>query len=504
MKKIIEIAKELQDSDSHHEELVWTQFTTGYDFGIDDAYEKMVKIYTDKKKYDLIKEYKEKDLSQLDRRRIEILEKKFHPYHLSSELIELDKKIQELSSKLSGVLNTHRVKIDGIEVSAADITEILSMEPDRGIRKKAFLARSQVNLPLVNGGFIELLNLRKEYAKLYGAADFVEYSLKKEELEPEIFDGWPTQVRSTIPDMEEERNKIAREYLSAESLEPWDQYYLKGKIAPQLNKAVDMINFYKPIEALFDRFGIDISKDNTTYDIYSRKNKSEWAYNFPIRNGVDSRILANVKGRFYEFDDLLHETGHSAHSFRLPPDDIILNMGDSDIIAEGIANLFGSFSTERIFFEDFFKGEVDEAEKAFNKNNRFKKINQLRSVALILFDQRLYTNKISTIDDIHQLFWNVNKEVLDADPYNDIPAWGFKIHHTSHPIYLHNYLMGDVTCEMLKKVFCKKNNLFSIMEKPEAFGSFLVEDVMKVSGTYTYSELFKRISGKNFSLDFLM
>jgi len=503
MKKIIEIARELQDSDSHHEELVWTQFTTGYDFGIDDAYKKIVEIYSDKKKYDLIKDYGEKNLSQLDKRRVEILEKKFHPYHLSPELVELDKRIQELSTKLSGILNTHRAKIDGKEVTAANITEILSMEPDSEIRKKAFLARAQVNFPLVDGGFIELLNLRKEYAKLYGASNFVEYSLQREELEVEIFDGWSEQVRSTIPEMEEERNQFAREYLSSEYLAPWDEIYLKGKIAPQLNKAVDMMGFYEPVKALFGRFGIDISKDNTTYDIFSRRNKSEWAYNFPIRNGVDSRILANVKGRFYEFDDLLHETGHSVHSFRLPPDDIVLNMGDSDIIAEGIANLFGSFSTERIFFEDFFKGEADEAEKAFNKNNQYKKINQLRSVALILFDQRLYINNINTIDDIHQLFWNTNKEVLDRDPYNDIPAWGFKIHHTSHPIYLHNYLMGDVTCEMLKKVFCRKNIVSSIMEKPEAFGSFLVEDVMKVSGAYTYSELFKKISGKKFSLDFL-
>ncbi len=504
MKKITEIANELQDSDSYHEKLEWTQFTTGYDFGIDKAYDKIVDIYSDKKKYDLIRDYMEKDLSPLNRRRVEILEKKFHPYHLSPELVELDKKIQGLSTKLSGILNTHRVKIDDKEVTSAEIAEILSMESDRETRKKAFLARAQVNTPLVDGGFIDLLNLRKEYAKLYGAADFVEYSLQKDELEPEIFDGWSEQLRSGIPEMEKERIKFAREYLSLESLEPWDEIYLKGKIAPQLNKPVNMMAFYEPIRTLFEKFGIDISKDNTTYDIFSRNNKSEWAYMFPIKNGFDSRILANVKGRFYEFDDLLHETGHAAHSFRLPADDIILNMGDSDIIAEGIANLFGSFSTERIFFEDFFKGEADEAEKAFNKNKQYKKINQLKTVALILFDQRLYTNEINSIDDIHQLFWDTNKEVLDADPYNNVPVWGFKIHHTSHPIYLHNYLMGDVTCEMLKKVFCRKNNISSIMEKPEAFGTFLVDDVMKVSGTYTYSELFKRISGEKFSLDFLM
>lgn len=503
MKKIVEIGKELENAYARHMELLWTQYTTGYDFGIEAAYEKVVEIYSDKKKYDLVREHVEKDMSQLDKRRVEILEKRFRPYHLSPELVELDKKIEKLTTNLSGILNTHRSNIDGREVSGAQIAEILSMEPERELRKKAFLARAQVNEPLVEGGFIDLLNLRKEYAELYGAKNFVEYSLQMDELEPEIFDGWSEQVRSSVPLMDDTRQRFAREYLSADKLEPWDEMYLTGQIAPQKNKKVDMAEYYEPVRALFERFGIDISGDNTTYDIFPRKNKSEWGYNFPIRDGVDSRILTNVKGRFYEFDVLLHETGHAVHSFRMAEDDVLLNFGVSGIIAEGIANLFGSFSTERIFFEDFFNGEEDEAELAFEKSKHYKRINQLRSVALILFDQRLFTTEIKTIDDIHQLFWSVHKEVLNVDPYHDVPVWGVKPHHTTHPIYLHNYFMGDVTCEMLKKVFCKKHNLSSILDKPEAFGKFLVDDVMNVSGTYTYSELFKRISGDKFSLKYL-
>jgi len=139
MKKIIKIAEKLQNADTHHEKLIWTQYTTGYDFGIDKAYDKIVDIYSDKKNYDLIKDYMERDLSQLDKRRVKILEKKFHPYHLSSELVELDKKIQGLSTKLSGILNTHRAKIDNKEITSAEIGEILSMEPDREIRKIKFI-----------------------------------------------------------------------------------------------------------------------------------------------------------------------------------------------------------------------------------------------------------------------------------------------------------------------------------------------------------------------------
>ena len=63
--------------------------------------------------------------------------------------------------------------------------------------------------------------------------------------------------------------------------------------------------------------------------------------------------------------------------------------------------------------------------------------------------------------------------------------------------------MGDVTCEMLAKVFEEKFGQ-KIFDNPEAFGKFLVDEVIKPSGIYKYNELFKRISGKDFSLQYMI
>ena len=65
---------------------------------------------------------------------------------------------------------------------------------------------------------------------------------------------------------------------------------------------------------------------------------------------------------------------------------------------------------------------------------------------------------------------------------------------------MHNYFMGDVTCEMLRKVFCNKYGVNSISKKPKEFGEFLIKDVIEPSGLYKYEELFERISGEEFSL----
>ncbi|MFC1898171.1 peptidase M3A and M3B thimet/oligopeptidase F [Candidatus Cloacimonadota bacterium] len=501
--KVVEIAKELDVLSTEYSRLSWVQYTVGYDFGVQDAYQKILKVMKDKKKYKVILDHLEKDMTPLDRRRVELTEKGFRNFHLSPELNALSEKMQKKRNELSQILNTHRNKLNGREINSVELARIISESDDAEKRKEAFLARTSVNKPLVDGGFIDLLNMRKEYAGLYGAKNYVEYSLDQHELDPTIFRSWPQDLKEQLPNMKKVRSEFAQKFLQQAEIMPWDSSYVSGKIAPELNKEVDMSGFYEPVRKVFARFGIDISSDNTTYDVFPRKNKSEWGYNFPIKDGEDSRILANVQNRYNEFGVLLHETGHAMHSFRLDPEEILLNDGVSGIISEGIANLFGGFLTEEIFFAEFFKDDLESARKNFAALNKWQKVNSMRSIERIMFDQALFLNPIKTIDDIHDLKWKIQKELLDEKPYAEEPIWGYVIHHTTHPVYLHNYFMGDVTCEMLKEVFCRNNKVKSILEKPEAFGKFLVDEVINPSGTYPYAELFKRISGEDFSLRYL-
>jgi len=132
------------------------------------------------------------------------------------------------------------------------------------------------------------------------------------------------------------------------------------------------------------------------------------------------------------------------------------------------------------------------------------KKNSLSSIQTILFDQQLYQNDFKTLDDINQFKIDNMKELGTTDHFSGEPPWGFLIHHTTHPIYLHNYFMGDVTCEMFKQVYCKEKGINSIFEDTLGFGKFLKEKVIEPSGLYKFEELFKNISGEDFSLKYIM
>lgn len=497
MDKLESLAKGLEEIQVDLMRRSWVQYTVGYDFNIDEVYEKLNSFMSDKKNFDIVCKYLDMDLNKTDKRKVEILYSAFKPYHLSKELNELNLEIQKKTNELSQVLNTFRFNIDGKEITSVEITQILSNEEDRNLRKKAYFARNQINKPLVDAGFIELINLRKEYAKTYGDNDFVEHKLKKDELSRDIFNSWKNDLSRYIDILNNKRMEYAEKFIHENKLMPWDQDYIGSKIAPSLNTTVDMSNYYNILMKFFLNFGIDIDKYNITYDIFSRKNKSEWGYNFPIETGKDSRILANVKNKYHEYEVLLHETGHGIHSFLLEPEERILNAGISGIISEGIANLFGGFIYEEIFYKNFFDSGVKDE---FAKMKEFDKLNYLRFIGDIFFDQELYRNNIENLDDIYEVYFKVFRELFNDKIYNEEPPFGYRIHYTTHPIYMHNYFMGDVTCEMLKKVFNKKYGTSSITEKPREFGEFLIDEVINPSGLYKYEDLFEKISGEKFSL----
>lgn len=504
LKELVDIFKDLHVLHVKSSQLAWVQFTAGYDFGIDESYKEISEFMKNKDHFDLIKRHQDMELSEVDQRRVQIAYDMFKGYHQSEEINELQLAIQKKSVELAGILNTFRFKLDGKEVTSVELNQVLTVSDDRELRKKAYLAKNQINKPMVDAGFLSLIEMRKELASKLGYASFIHYRLDEDDLDISLFDNWEEQVKELLPKMNEMRSEYAKKYVDDTKLYPWDTAYVRGKIAPTLSSKVDMLDFYQHVNKLFTQFGFNLDDYNITYDVYSRQNKSEWGYNFPIDVAKDSRILANVKDQFQEYKVLLHETGHGVHSFLKNPEEVILNSGVNGIVTEGIANLFGALIYDENFYSTFFADNMETVKAEFEAIKEWDKLEALRAVERIKFDQKFYLTDNKSLDDIYDMYWTNSYELLETKRGDYEPPWAFLIHHTTHPIYLHNYFMGDVTCEMLAKVFNKKHGTEKITDNAQAFGKFLYEEVIQPSGTYTYAEMFEKISGEKFSLKYLL
>ncbi|MHC5077561.1 MAG: gluzincin family metallopeptidase [Planctomycetota bacterium] len=500
---VVPIAREIWDLSERIHRLSWILYTTGIDEGVDEAQAAKTAVLGDRKKYDTILELLGKELSPLNRRRVEILEKAFRPYHLSPELREIDRNIQGITTKLKKKLNTFRFRMKGREVRTTELVKILAHDPDRARRKNAHQAFTQVNVPLVKEGFIELLNLRKAFAKEYGAEDFVAYRLEQHDLSPDFFDGWLEGVRELVPAWKEAQASFGRTYTGDPVVRPWDRGYIGAQLAPEMHRSVDMTSYFEPLEGLFASFGIPLREYNITYDIFPRKNKSEWGYFFPVAMGKDSRILANVENKYYQFGVLLHETGHAVHSLHTNTEDILLAMGVSTTISEGLANFFGDYLVKKEFFAPFFPENPEETEAHFRDSRRWHHLGWIPSVHTILFDRALYLRDVETLDDIHQILFDLYRDLLDLEPPEGHPAWAFRVQHTANPIYLHSYLLGRLTCDMIEESFKTRLGTETLEGREREFWNFLLEEVIKPSGAYPFPEHFRRLVGEDFSVEIL-
>lgn len=494
MKQIHRLAEQLEKFDIAHSERTWVQYTTGIDLGVEESSKRRMAFLKDKKHFAVICKQLDRTLDPVDQRRVEILHNRFRWYHQSAKATKIFAQIDKLETELSDVLNKFRLTLDGKTVDTTQINEILRESPDRELRRRAFQARAQVNQPLVDAGFLRLVELRKEYALACKKSDFVALRLEMDELETTLFDGWAGELRQRKKELRKREMDLAQKLLGVEDLKEWDYGYAKHILCRDNNAKVEMRRFFEPIEKTFAAYGWEIGKLNLTYDVFPRKNKSEWGYNFTIRTGHDSRVLANVNDRFADFNVLMHETAHGVHFLGLDANERLLNLGISGIVAEGFANFFGDLSYSKEFLTQIFGRDCNDKLKSFEDLRRFSAFSAPAHVARTLFDHELYRRDLKSNQDIMDLKRTMLKDMLDLEPSTEDVPWAYLIHHTVVPVYLHNYFLGDVMTANMKKAF-KKQFGSEAESSPKRFGRFWRERVLQPSGRYKFAELHENVCG---------
>lgn len=498
MNKIDLIAKEISDLYKDVSSKRWVQYTTGFDLGITDAENRVKDYKKNPEMYKLVLNALASQVSPLEKRKAEILNKSIKDYHLSDKVKKMKDEIDVLENSLMDILNKFRAQIDGKEVSSTEREKILSQSADRNLRQKAYESNLPLNQILVDHGFLKLVNLRKELAAESGADNFVDYVLDQEDLNLDLFRDWASICEQRSSKYQSKSNELAERYLKVDCLMPWDQKYVKNQICSLNKTQVDMTNFQDLMTKTFSKFDFDLSKLNLTYDIFPRKNKSEWGYHFMIEMGKDSRILANVSNRFSDYWVLLHETAHGAHYMGLNPEENILNWGVSGILSEGFANFFGNQCYSKEFLSEVFRDNYEDAFHEFKKLDSFTHYQNYQIVPDILFDQQLYLKDLNSANDLQELRQSIGKQVLGEGGYT-VP-WARLIHHTSHPIYLHNYFLGDVMSENMKKEFSKRFPRKKAEENPDQFGRFWKSELLNPSGKDPFLKLYKNVFNTDLSI----
>jgi peptidyl-dipeptidase A len=499
----------------------WDANLTGKDEDFkrkEEAQNRIDAFLADKAEFARVKALKES--KQIDdpvlRRAIDViflayLEKQVEP--------ELLKKMTALANSVEKKFSTFRARVEGEELTDADVRKILKTSTLSEKRQAVYEASKEVG-KLVAGELHELVKLRNEAARKLGFANYHAMQLYLNEQNGadliKLFDRLDAMTREPFIKAKAEIDDVlARNCgIAVDKLMPWHYHDPFFQEVPAVFKAdLDKVYAHQDLLRLCREFyrSIDVPIDlviEKTGDFAPRKGKNPHAFCTDItRDGSDVRVLANVVPNEYWMATLLHEFGHSVYSSinipsRLP---YVLRTEAHILTTEGVAMMFEKFSKNRAWLEKMgvHVEKPSEFDEAAAKMSRYQLLIFSRWCQVMLrFEKSMYENPDQ---DLNKLWWDLVEryQMLRRPGGRNAPDYASKIHIVAAPAYYHNYMMGQMFASQLHHAIArdlyKGDRARAVFAGNRKVGEFMRSRVFEPGRTMNWNDLTRHATGADLS-----
>lgn len=417
---------------------------------------------------------------------------------------ELKKQLRDKENEIAAKFNSYVPKIDGEEVSKAQLMKILETESDVELRKKAYEARV-LSGDVIADDLVEFVKMRNEFAKTKGYKNFFEYNLKEtydvdaDYLQKLLDDVYENAYEMNQTLQAENKKELAQEYgISEKDLR---QYHygllLKNNPAKAVNEALKTKEQVVDIaKTTYKNMGYDVESMPITLDLFPRKNKNTHGFCFDIDAGKDARILANLTNNTNSIDTLCHELGHCVYHIGINPEMPFFDKSAYPAMTEAVAMLMGDLQQKEDILKDVVSEDVLNKFKNNHKKSEAKFIS--RSMLIINFEKQMYENPEQ---DLKQLWHDLRLKYTGANEDEELNnEWATIPHYLSHPAYYQNYFRADLIKAQMYKTM--RADLGNITENKET-ANYLNGKLFKYGTSLEESELIELFTGSQLSSDAL-
>lgn len=411
-----------------------------------------------------------------------------------SDLEAMNKKENEISQKL----NSFQMKIDGENVSKAQIQKIMETETDPKIREKAAAAKTESG-DLIADDLVDLVKMRNDFAKKKGYDNYFDMKLTED------YDINPEELDKLLSDVAE-KTKVSNEKVMAETkadlakafnIAPEDlRSYHYGLICGEdPEKAVnDAIKTKEQVVEIskkaYTGMGYNIDEMPIVLDLFPRENKNTHGFSFPITPGADARILANLTNNVSSVDTLMHELGHSVFTVQTDASLPYMEQDTTSTMTEAVAMMMGDMIRTEGLAKDLVSPEVN----AKFENSLGKEESKFvgSSMAIIDFERQMYENPDQ---DLKTLWHDMNVKYKGRSE-QDIPTndWATVPHFLSHPAYYQNYFRASLIKAQLYEALTEKFG--GKLTENKGTAEYLDNNLFCYGGSKTDDENLIEITGK--------
>ncbi len=449
------------------------------------------------------------------RRQLLLVHNDYAPNQIDAQLMA---RMVELSVQVEERYSTHRGTIDGQEVDANGIYDMLSTSTDDELRRKAWEASKQVG-PLVAEPMVELVKLRNQAAQQAGYPDFYQMRLLLGEQDPAtvkaLFDEMAQLTSEPFAQLKAELDQVLAERLAvpADQLMPWHYSDPFFQEAPRMGET-DLDAFYRgrSVEQVnidfFAGIGLETAAIIERSDLYPREGKQPSAYCTDIDRSGDVRVFCNLEDDEYWMSTMLHELGHAVYDQYIDPElPWTLRSAAHSFTTEAVALMFGRLSKDPAWIVHATGLAPEEIQPAVEDLARTERLLQLVfarwSLVMVDFERSLYADPEQDLDE---LWWSlVERHQLLTRPEGRAAAdWATKIHVVTAPVYYHNYLMGEMLASQLLAAISAElyqGAGFAELDycSDPRVGEWMVERVFRPGASMHWSQLIEQATGEPLS-----
>ena len=422
--------------------------------------EKMYKEYNKLKEYETYLKkmfrYKKYMLSEKEEQLISDLSKTFSDNEtIFSSLTDSDidfGKIKDENGKEVVLTNTNY----GVYVKS----------PDRRVRKEAFIklyetyGRYKTSLTNLLQGEI---NQTATFNKVRGYKSSLESAMYHDELNEKVFNSLIESVSNGLEPLFK-YYRLKREIMGLDELHIYDTY---ADVLPKYNKKYTYENAKKLIKETLSVFGdeylsyIDKAFNEKWIDVMPNKGKTGGAFS---GGGYDTYpyILTNFQGEFNDVSTLIHELGHSMHSYYSRNNNSYVYSGYSIVVAE-----VASTVNELLLAKHVIKTTKDINEKLYILDRLMSlfKGTIYRQTMYEEFEKFLFDtaekDETLTPDLLCDYFYKLNQKYYgNSVVLDDVIKyeWG-RMPHLYYNFYMYKYATGlSAACQIVNQILDNKEN----------------------------------------------
>ena len=373
------------------------------------------------------------------------------------ENVELEKQDSTLSQSYQRTMGAMTVRFRGQEMTLQQMAKFLE-ETDRRVREEAWRlasARALMDSAVLDEKYGKMVALRDKEARNAGFDNYMEYIFVKKDR----FDYTPAACADFHAAVEESLVPLSREIdrerlskLGVDALRPWDMT-ADPEGRPPLSPFEDALGLVSGGQKVVDRIDPQLSgyfarmAELELLDLESRKGKAPGGYQDELTEVRLPFIFMNAAKRDDDVRTLLHEAGHSFHSFLMRDKLIPYFNGNANIpleFAEVASTSMEIISGEH--YEGIFYNRQDARRSNFEE--AVGNVKLFTWVATIdAFQHWVYTHPANTPDERAKAWVETFSRFAGLESYEGIEAsrryrWQRQLHLFEVPFYYIEYAIA--------------------------------------------------------------